>query len=388
MKDKIAEICVVGFGSRAEGMLRNFNTFEMGVTLTGVVDTDEKGAKKRIEGAGFDVSKVTFFEDIDEMLVKMKPDGVVISTRCNVHADMAIQVMKHNIPILIEKPVAISDEQLTRLEAASVSFEADSVVSFPLRYSDLCQLTKEIVDSGRIGTVEQVQAVNNVTYGRDYYKGWYRDESITGGLFLQKATHDLDYINYLLGTKPVLIGAMASKQVFKGNKPAGLTCEKCEEYRTCTESPYTLTHKQSNSYNPANGCSFAVDTGNHDSASILTKYETGMHSVYTQNFIARKDAAKRGARLIGYKGTLEFDWITGKIKIYSHMAPRVEDYEIKDNELFHYGGDKALCENFYDVITGVAPSKATLADGILSAKMCLLAEQSSRNNQFYTIYMP
>ena len=26
---------------------------------------------------------------------------------------------------------------------------------------------------------------------------WYKDETETGGLFLQKATHDLDYINYL-----------------------------------------------------------------------------------------------------------------------------------------------------------------------------------------------
>lgn len=379
------EICVIGFGARAEGLLRNFNTFEMGVSLTGVVDQKEEEAGAHIKNAGFDPGKVQFFQDIDEMLLRMKPDGVVVSTRCDSHTDIAVQVMKHSIPMLLEKPVAISRGQLDLLQGAAAGYRAETLVSFPLRVSHLCELSKEIIDSGRIGTVEQVQAVNNVTYGRVYYKDWYRNERITGGLFLQKATHDLDYINYILGQRPVLIGAMASKQVYKGNNPAGLTCDNCGETKSCPESPYSLKNHQYDEESFGTGCSFAVDTGNHDSASILTQYESGMHSVYTQNFIVRKDAAKRGARFIGYQGTLEFDWITGIVKVYSHTSPRNETYEVKNNHLFHYGGDKVLCENFCEVMRGSAPSKAPLASGILSAGMCLLADESSRSHLFYPI---
>ena len=40
---------------------------------------------------------------------------------------------------------------------------------------------------------------------------------------------------------------------------------------------------------------------------MIVRYESGMHAVYSQNFFARKKAARRGARLYGYLGTLEYD---------------------------------------------------------------------------------
>ncbi|WP_256976081.1 hypothetical protein [Paenibacillus sp. MY03] len=46
----------------------------------------------------------------------------------------------------------------------------------------------------------------------------------TRGLFVQKATHDFDYINHILGLKHITVCAMTSKQIFKGNKRAGMQC--------------------------------------------------------------------------------------------------------------------------------------------------------------------
>ena len=87
-----------------------------------------------------------------------------------------------------------------------------TVVSFPLRTSAILLKVKELIDSGKIGTVEHVQAYNNVPYGRGYYHKWYRLESETGGQWLQKATHDLDYINLLLGgLRPIRLCAVKTK---------------------------------------------------------------------------------------------------------------------------------------------------------------------------------
>ena len=79
---------------------------------------------------------------------------------------------------------------------------------------------KHLVDSGALGDVVSVQAVNNVPYGGVYYHSWYRDAALTGGLFLQKSTHDIDYITHILGKRPVSVAALTSKMYFKGNKPA------------------------------------------------------------------------------------------------------------------------------------------------------------------------
>ncbi|MGL5676176.1 MAG: Gfo/Idh/MocA family protein [Cellulosilyticaceae bacterium] len=376
-------IGVIGFGLRAEYVLKNFNDYEMGVNLVSVCDPQIKAAKERIQRTGFPVEGIIFYEDVASMMQGTPLDGVVIATPCKSHTDLAIEVMQYNVPIFLEKPVGISMEQINRLEEASKTYQAQAVVSFPLRLSPICNLAKSIIESGQLGRIEHVEAVNNVNYGRVYYHSWYRDESLTGGLFLQKSTHDLDYINYLLGIKPTMIGAMESKQIFKGDKEPGTVCSQCESYKTCPESTYAIKHQYHDDVD-GEGCAFAKDTGNHDSASMMIRYETGMHTVYTQNFFVRKKAGKRGARLIGYKGTLEFDFTTSELKVYDHTSGSIAVHHVDTAGLNHFGGDKALCENFIEVMAG-GKSKATLEDGIMSARMCLYAKESAATDQFYTI---
>ncbi len=126
------------------------------------------------------------------MLKNEALDGVIIGTRCSTHTDFAELASKYSLPIFLEKPVCIKEDDLARLEALVPQMNDKTVVSFPLRVSNLLLKVKEIIDSGRIGKVEHVQAYNNVPYGIGYYHKWYREESVTGGMFLQKATHDLD----------------------------------------------------------------------------------------------------------------------------------------------------------------------------------------------------
>ena len=131
-------------------------------------------------------------------------------------------------------------------------------------------------------------------------------------------------------------------------------------------------------------CSFAVDTGNQDSGSALIEYETGMHVAYSQNFFARKGAAKRGARLLGYSGTLEFDWYTGELKVFMHHTPRVETYKVEAPG-GHDGGDLALAQNFIQVMQKQVVSVAPLSAGLLSGLMCLKAQESTVTRTFQEI---
>jgi len=306
---------------------------------------------------------------------------VLIGTRCSLHTEMALKVIPSGIPLYLEKPVATSLEDLRKLKSGWESGRSKVLVSFPLSVSTIVLMVKEIIDSGKIGTVEHVQAINNVPYGGIYYHSWYRDGNETGGMFLQKATHDFDYITNILKLKPVSVCAMTSKQIFKGNKPAGLKCVDCNENRTCEES---TAFSAADIQKAWPYCSFAEDTGNEDSGSALIRYESGMHVNYSQNFFARKTAAARGARFIGYKGTLEFDFYTNKIQVHMHHTPRVETYEINPEES-HYGGDALLAKNFVEMMSDNKLPARTLEDGLLSALMCLKAKESSLTNTFCNI---
>lgn len=380
------KIGVIGYGGRISAFIDIMLKYEQGVEIAAIADINLDRVRKMLGDRGIGSSSVSLYTDAEHMLDREQLDGVLIGTRCSLHTPMAIKVMARNLPLFLEKPVAISMEQLQALSSAMHSSSSEVVVSFPLRVSTMVTLAKEMIESGKIGTVEHVQAVNNVPYGANaYFHGWYRDAKETGGLFLQKATHDLDYINALLGLRPVAIAAMKSRQIFKGNKPAGLRCVECEDYETCPESPYRLKHFYAEDSSEDSVCCFSADIKHEDSASVLIQYETGMHVSYSQNFFVKKHAASRGARLMGYKGTLEFDWYRDEMKVFMHHSERVETIKMNSGGVGHGGGDEVLAYNFIQIMRGREKSISPLSAGIMSAFMCLRARLSAETNAFQEI---
>ena len=372
------KIGIIGFGKRAHSVWeKSIAPFGL-CTLAAVADPRAEELK---QAHGEDYAACRWYTDPREMLEKEALDGVILATRCNLHTELALLVAEYGLPLYLEKPVAITREEAEKLKTVP-HMEEKTVVSFPLRLAQLVEVAKGYYDRGELGVLSQVQAWNNVNYARGYYHNWYRDESITGGLFLQKATHDLDYINYMIGrSAPKTVCAMESKQVFRGDRPAGKRCKECDERLTCPESQFNLAVYDPKYVQDHYECCFATDTGNHDSATVMLQYGDGLHVVYTQNFVARKSAGSRGARLIGYKGTVEFDFNTKTVRFVDHMSDRVDSIVI-DSSGSHSGGDRKLAKNFIDVMMGTDVSHSPLSQGILSAEMCLAAKESAEKKIF------
>lgn len=370
-------ICVIGGGVRIRSIVKDVSQKD-GFNIVALCDPKGKDAL-----VAQDFEDIHLYTDAEEMIQKEKPHGVMIGTRCSLHTEYALLCARYNIPMFLEKPVCITEEDKDRLKKI-LHMNDKTVVSFPLRPSGIVEQVKKIVSSGKIGEVTQVQAYNNVPYGRGYYHKWYRDESETGGMFLQKSTHDFDYINYILGDDvPLRICAMKSKQIFKGDMPEGLKCAECCKREECPESDLNVA-TYGDAYSIGEYCCFAKDTGNEDSGSAIVEYKSGIHVVYSQNFVARKGAAKRGARFIGYLGTVEFDFYTGLITVYYHNESRTEThtFDLSGN---HFGGDIKLVNDFADVVKGKIPSPENLKSGILSASMCLAARKSAEEKVFCNI---
>ncbi|PYI50901.1 Gfo/Idh/MocA family protein [Paenibacillus flagellatus] len=365
---------VIGYGGRIKSVIQSIRKQHAECVVEAIADIRQDALGPSEAG------QVRQYATPEQMLAEERLDGVLIGTRCSLHTDMALKVLPTGIPLFLEKPVATTMADVHRLKAGYEAGKSKVVVSFPLRVTSIVQLVKEIIDSGKIGTVEHVQAVNNVPYGGVYFHNWYRDENETGGLFLQKATHDFDYINYVLGRKPTQVCAMTSKQIFKGTKPAGLKCVDCDENRTCPES-LVHGHEKNNNWEY---CCFAEDTGNEDSGSALIRYDTGMHVSYSQNFFARRSAAARGARFIGYKGTVDFDFYTNEVKVILHQSARVETHRFESTN-DHFGGDAALAQNYIDLMRDEAESVSPLEAGLDSALLCLKAKQSAETGTFQSI---
>jgi predicted dehydrogenase len=238
----VTRLAVIGLGHRATAMIVSMQTVDPGVSILAVADPDTESARRRLAMVGNAGARV--YPSADAMLEDPADyDGVVIGTRCHLHTPMAIKVATVGLPLFLEKPVAISLEELEGLREAFRGREDEVVVSFPLRHTPLFSKVLEVVESGALGTINQIQAINNVPYGGVYFGQWYRNHDQTGGLWLQKATHDFDCINLLAGSRPVGVAAMESRRVYGGEKPHDLRCSACDETETCPESPKNLAHR-------------------------------------------------------------------------------------------------------------------------------------------------
>jgi hypothetical protein len=134
-------------------------------------------------------------------------------------------------------------------------------------------------------------------------------------------------------------------------------------------------------------CVFSEGFELEDMGNCIIEYEHGAQLSYTQNFFARYKAERRGARLLGYKGTIEFDWYQNQIKLFSHTTPTVQTIDFT-GDMPHFGGDRELCYDFLMAMRDRQPSRAPLTAGILSALTCLWARESSQTHQFYEVRMP
>ena len=227
---------IIGYGRRISHMAKGLDIFGIPYRVTAVADP--RSDRIQADNDPF-LSDTRFYTSADELLAAADElDGIMIGTRCNMHTEMALKVAPTGLPLFLEKPVSITFDEVRRLHAAYQDYPAPTVVSFPLRLSPIAQKVREIIESDQVGSIEQVVAFNDVGYGSVYFRSWYRNYEQNGGLWLQKFTHDVDYINYLLKARPRWVSAINARRVYGGNKPFDLQCKDCPELETCPESPF------------------------------------------------------------------------------------------------------------------------------------------------------
>ncbi|MHB9032837.1 MAG: Gfo/Idh/MocA family protein [Anaerolineae bacterium] len=381
-------IGIIGYGGRVSGMAKAMGMYSIPYRVAAI--TDPRAEQIKSANDPF-LADTTFYDSADAMLEAGGLDGVMVGTRCFMHTDMACKVAKYKLPLFLEKPVAITFEQVKRLNDTFVNYPAPTVISFPLRLTIHVQTIKQMIEADTIGTVEHVIGFNDVPYGDVYFYEWYRNFEQVGGLFLQKATHDLDYIGYLLNQKPKQLCAMHSRRVYGGDKPHDLKCVDCEEFETCPESPFNLFRERFQgsqvNMNSKRMCLYSKDIKNEDIDNVIIEYENGVQTSYTQNVFARNAAGRRGARFYGYKGTIFFDWYENVIKVFKHQSPAVETITFT-GEMPHFGGDRELCYDFLMAMRDGKQSRSPIEAGIQSALTCLWARESAETRRYCDVVMP
>lgn len=143
------------------------------------------------------------YADYEVMLKEVKVDAVSVCTPNYLHAPVAIAAAKAGAHVLVEKPMAVSEEEgLAMIEAARAN-GVILMVAHNQRYSPPHVKAKEILDSGRLGKVISFRT----SFGHSGPEGWsvdgkgswfFRKPEAAMGAMGDLGVHKSDLIRHLL----------------------------------------------------------------------------------------------------------------------------------------------------------------------------------------------
>jgi predicted dehydrogenase len=380
---------VVGAGKRAASYFTHIpDHLKPVVRLTALVDPSEvnRATFASLFGAG---ASVQHYLDTAEMLSETELDAVIVAPPNLHHAHDAELVLARGIPLLLEKPVAITVEECRRLWQASraASAAASIAVGFVLRYTPFYSKVKEIVAAGTLGTILTIEADENLGTNLTnlFHRGWRRDNRLSGGFMVEKCCHDFDILNWLVGEHVEAVFSRARRTHFVANPRGGRhsrfavqNIQRAEEVdfgnRRITEAFYTPI--------PGSPYDFPADSPDHQ--AVLLAFDRGALGTFTASM--GQPRTTRGIRIRGTDGSLDGSLDDNRIVVYKPNAHgndwEATMYTVEAEAGNHHGGDAVIAEAFWRTAAGESGAvKAGLREGIEAVLIALAAQESSVTRQ-------
>lgn len=188
---------VIGAGNFARSVLlpRLAQLAKAGdVSLEAVATSTGRNAKATAEQYRFGWCTT----DYRELLGREEIDAVLIATRHDRHAAMTVVALRAGKTVFVEKPLAISREQLAEVERAVEETGGRVMVGFNRRFSPLSVALKEAFAdvAGPLSIAYRVNA------GEVPKESWIQGEE-GGGRILGEVCHFVDYLQFLTGADPI-----------------------------------------------------------------------------------------------------------------------------------------------------------------------------------------
>jgi predicted dehydrogenase len=146
-----------------------------------------------------------WYSDADQLINDPEVNAVYVATPPNSHAEYAIRVMRAGKPVYVEKPMAMNETECREMIKVSKETGQPLFVAYYRRALPYFAKIKALIDAKVIGDVRLVNLkLHNPLKPEEVHPeqqfGWRVDPRISGGgHFHDLASHQLDYLLYLLG---------------------------------------------------------------------------------------------------------------------------------------------------------------------------------------------
>jgi myo-inositol 2-dehydrogenase / D-chiro-inositol 1-dehydrogenase len=196
---------LIGAGNVAQRHARVLTGFD-DVRIVGVTDVDVEAAERLADVAG-----TRAYPDA-ESLLSADPDAVYVCVPPFAHGDVEETVLRADLPLFVEKPIAIDLIVAARIMQLVGERRALTAVGFHWRYLHVVEQARRVL-SGR-----PVRLVTGSWLDKVPPVAWWARRECSGGPVVEQAAHVLDLARHLAGevtevyaagnrTPPVVEGA-------------------------------------------------------------------------------------------------------------------------------------------------------------------------------------
>ena len=145
-----------------------------------------------------------WYDNADELIDDPAVDAVYVATPPGSHEEYTLKAARAGKPVYVEKPMARSHAECERMVEACAAAGVPLFVAYYRRRLPIFLKVKELVESGAIGavrfaTVSLYQPPSQQERNPADLPWRVRPELSGAGLFFDLGSHQLDYLDYLLG---------------------------------------------------------------------------------------------------------------------------------------------------------------------------------------------
>ena len=169
-------------------------------------------------------------------------DAAIVATLDQEHTEPAIALAGQGYDLLIEKPLATTEQECVRIAESVERTGVVAAVAHVLRYTPYTRLVRRLLDEGAVGEVVSVEHLEPVGFwhqAHSYVRGNWRREDEAGPMLLAKCCHDLDWLSHIVGARCEAVSSFGSLgRLRPEHRPDGAAdrCLDCAIERNC---PYS-----------------------------------------------------------------------------------------------------------------------------------------------------
>lgn len=252
------KVAVIGVGSMGENHARIYAYCEK-TQLVAVADNNKEQAEKIAKKFN-----VRAYSDYKELLEKEQLDAVSIVVPTSLHKEVAVYVFKKGINVLLEKPIAQTEEEAKEIIECAKENKVKLMIGHIERFNPAIIELKKKLEQKDLGEIYKID-IQRI--------GPFPHRISDVGVIIDLSVHDLDIIDYLINSAPSRIYAETQQKLH----------------------PY-----------------------HEDSVTALLNYQNGTLAVLNINYLS--PTKTRVLKIFGEKGMFKVDYLNQELYFYENKS--------------------------------------------------------------------